>query len=159
MPVYSTSKIAITTVAIALIVPALLRFRKVRRPVTDIAPRMLSWSRLSSLFFSQLPKDLTHWTVSNEFNPELLRAEVAACRKAWDYLEPIFASHGYTFYKLFTPSGSLLIANPSGPEVQADNLPTYPYARRVYDKDIQMLFSTTVSNLTSRCNVKLRTHL
>ncbi|KJA19245.1 hypothetical protein HYPSUDRAFT_44512 [Hypholoma sublateritium FD-334 SS-4] len=145
MPIYSTSKIAITTAAIALIVPALLRFRKVRRPgaITDIAPKTLPWSRLSSLFFSQLPKDLTHWTVSNEFNSELLRAEVAACRKAWDYLEPIFASHGYTFYKLFTPSGSLLIANPSGPEVQATSLPTHPYARRVYDKDIQMLFSTT----------------
>ena len=133
---------------VPFIASALLLYCKIsRRPgaKASFVPKMLSWLKFAS-FVSPLPKDLESWRIHNQFNPEALHAEVAACRKAWDYLRPIFSSRGYIFYKQFRPPGSLLIATPSDPKVQASNVPVYPYARRAYDKDVQMLFSTTVRN-------------
>lgn len=144
------SNISKAIVTFAFIVPALLLYHKASRSgaSTSFVPRMLSWFKFPS-FVSPLPKDLENWRIHDQFNLEVLHAEVAACRKAWDYLRPIFSSRGYIFYKQFRPPGSLLIATPSDPEVQANNVPVYPYARRAYDSDIQMLFSTTVSNFLS----------
>lgn len=123
----------------------------IRQPTTrKIKQKMpFKWSNLLSFFYSEspLPKDLMHWGIEHQFDVELLRAEITSCRKAWKYLEPFFASRGYIFYIPFRPSGSPFIAAPSDPEIRSRNIPEYPYARRIYDVnvDTEALFDSSVS--------------
>lgn len=156
----SLTKGRVAALTAACIAPVII-IRACKPGIQGIMRRMLSWTKV--LFFSPspLPKNLQLWHIFHDEDLVLLTAEVEGFTKAWNYLKPIFASHGYIFYQFFNASGSNLIAAPSHPKMQPTHIPEYPYARRVYVSDVEATFSNIISlsllNVFPRSSMKLTT--
>jgi hypothetical protein len=154
MPSVHLNAFRTSTLAAALIVPALL-FKLKLYPSVESLTRFgnrLAWSVRCAVLPSPLPRKLDQWIFSERFDESLeeRKSETARFYSYWKFLEQFFASRGYVFYTFFKPPTAMLVAVPSDPDIRRQNVPEYPYARRVYNKDSEALFTYSVSNFWTK---------
>lgn len=91
-----------------------------------------------------VPQDVTQWQVSDPENIELYGKEARAIQSAWKFLEPFFASRGYALYRSQPTRIFDLLPTPATKFAKPRVDPTFPYARRAYESDEEMLFNFEV---------------
>jgi hypothetical protein len=93
-----------------------------------------------------VPLDINRWELTDPGDVELYGKEARAIQRAWKFLEPFFASRGYTLYQSQPSAIFTLLPAPSPPGPKAHTEPSYPFARRVFkeDKEIEFYFMVSI---------------
>lgn len=97
-----------------------------------------------------VPLDLTQWQLTNPDDVELYGKEVRAIQHAWKFLEPFFASCGYTLYQNRPPAIFTLLPAPAPPGAKAHTEPSYPFARCLFKEDREAEFGFMVNIILHR---------
>lgn len=142
-------RLTVTTLLITIPAFHLLRWR----PSTTLG-RLSFFDRVAFLLCSfflhfPLPKNIDKWRITDTSDPEKSLEELYLFKQTWKFLEPFFASHGYTLYQF--RKGDLFLTDPAP---QAKKLghattPTYPYARRISpyaDQEVDFSFNVRTIN-------------
>lgn len=91
------------------------------------------WTLKAWCRFKRVLPPMDEWRVSGYDDPHS-RERFLATQESWKFLQPFFVSRGYYLYH-FTEMVGMLMPHPSGPNAHPS--PSYPYARRGYDKDLE----------------------
>ncbi|KDR85782.1 hypothetical protein GALMADRAFT_234858 [Galerina marginata CBS 339.88] len=95
---------------------------------------------------SALPKSLKEWQISGLHDPE---TDYLAIRKGWKFLEPFFASCGYTLYQ---PQPAGISLRPASFKSGGGSDVGYPYARRAYTSDKEAEFHASSTRIFPATN-------
>lgn len=98
------------------------------------------WTFRSWLWSYPVPLDLNRWRLSNPEDTELYGREARAIIRTWKFLGPFFASRGYTLYQSRPPRTFDLLPAPATKLAKPRVTPEFPYARRAYERDKEMMF-------------------
>lgn len=141
----------VTTIALLITIPAVHFLRS--RPRTTVA-RLSFCDQLAFLLRSNflhlpLPKNIHKWRITDTSDPETSLEELYLFKKTWKFLEPFFASHGYTLYQF--RKGDLFLTDPapSTRHLEHTTAPTYPYSRRIRpypDQEVDFSFNVSMRN-------------
>lgn len=106
------------------------------------------WTFRSWLWNYPVPLDPDQWQISDPLDMELYGREARAIQRTWKFLEPFFASRGYTLYQSYPPRLFDLLPAPATKPSKPRATPEFPYARRAYERDEEMMFPFIVRIFT-----------
>ncbi|KAF9457533.1 hypothetical protein BDZ94DRAFT_1272850 [Collybia nuda] len=115
-------------------------WRRLRIVRLDSIRERVIWTFWTWLWDYPVPLDINQWQLSNPEDTELYGKEARTILRTWKFLGPFFASRGYTLYQSQPSRIFDLLPAPvtKSAKIRAD--PKFPYARRAYIHDDEMLF-------------------
>ena len=143
---------SVTAIVLFITIPAVQFLRSRPRPTVA---RLSFCDQVAFLLRSYflclpLPKNIDKWRITDTNDPEKSLKELYLFKKTWKFLEPFFASRGYTLYQFRKDDLFLTDPAPSAKHLCHTTVPIYPYSRRIRPyADQEVDFSFNVSKLNS----------
>jgi len=109
----------------------------------DSISERIFWTIRAWLWGYPVPVDLEKWNLTDSDDMDVYGKEVRTIQHAWKFLEPFFASRGYTLYQNQEPDIFTLLPSPNPLPSKAHLEPSYPFARRMYKEDKEAQFGFT----------------
>ncbi|KAF9457535.1 hypothetical protein BDZ94DRAFT_1272858 [Collybia nuda] len=124
-----------------LVIPvAVCTWRRPRVVQLQTLRERIIWTVRSWLWDYPVPLDTSRWQLSDPENTELYGREARTIIHAWKFLRPFFASHGYTLYRSQPPKIFDLLPAPVAKPTESHVDFKFPYARRIYEHDEEIMF-------------------
>ncbi|TFK33525.1 hypothetical protein BDQ12DRAFT_715773 [Crucibulum laeve] len=135
-------RLAFTLPVLLAIPAAAYALRHVRIIQLESLRERIIWTFHSWRANYPVPLDIDQWQLNTakEYQNELWK-QVPDLKRPWEFLESFFAARGYTLYR---PSPSNVWAFYPPPKTDATKPhwePQFPYARRIYNEDRDIVFS------------------
>lgn len=133
--------LSVFSLSVLLAIPvSVYTWRHMRVIKLESSRERIIWTFRSWLQNYPVPLDIGQWQHSDPENVELYAREALVIQRAWKFLEPFFASRGYTLYQSYPPKLYDLLPAPATRLAKPRIVPEFPYARRAYEHDEEMMF-------------------